>query len=712
MIQAIVKKGKVLAENVPAPVVNDGFVLIKVVNSCISAGTELSGVNESNKSLLKKLIEQPEKISKVFDKIRKEGVTEVYKKVKESSNKGYPTGYSISGIVIGVGKGINKFKEGDKVSAAGAGYANHAEYVSVPENLVVKIPEGLDFISASTVTLGAIAMQGIRRANLHLGEFCVVFGTGILGLLSIQMLKTAGIRIIAVDLDQSRLELAKEYGAELLINPSKEDLLKTVENFTGDYGVDVVLFTAATNKSEPLSQAFKMCKKKGRVILVGVVGMEINRNDMYSKELDLLISTSYGPGRYDKNYEEKGFDYPYAYVRWTENRNMEEYLRLLKEGSVKVEQMISKIYPIEKVSEAFETFNSSDVKPLLIVLDYGLFQKEKFNDYVNHERRLQLNFNAVSKDVFNVAIVGLGGFANNMHLPNLLKLKDKFRIYTVMDRSGYKAKEVAKKYRANIATTDFNDILNDQNIDLVMICTRHDSHADLTLRALKAGKNVFVEKPLATNIAELEQIRNFYAEDDEKVKPFLMVGFNRRYSKYAQEIKKHTAKRTNPLFILYRMNAGYIPLDHWVHENGGRIVGEACHIIDLMTFFTESKIKTICYESLTPITNKFSASDNKSIILKYEDGSMCTIEYLAVGSKEIPKEYMEIHFDGKTIVLDDYKSLKGYGLVMNEIRTKTNQKGQYEELQELYNMLKGKTNNKSFNMVDVFQTTEASLLID
>jgi len=711
MIQAIVKKGKVLAENVPAPVVSDGFVLIKVVNSCISAGTELSGVNGTNKSLVKKIIEQPEKISKVFDKIRKEGVAEVYKKVKESNNKGYPTGYSISGIVIGVGKGINKFKEGDKVSAAGAGYANHAEYVSVPENLVVKIPEGLDFISASTVTLGAIAMQGIRRANLNLGEFCVVFGTGILGLLSIQMLKTAGIRIIAVDLDQSRLELAKEYGAELLINPSKEDLLKTVENFTGDYGVDVVLFTAATNKSEPLSQAFKMCKKKGRVILVGVVGMEINRNDMYSKELDLLISTSFGPGRYDKNYEEKGFDYPYAYVRWTENRNMEEYLRLLKEGSVKVEQMISKIYPIEKVSEAFETFNSSDLKPLLIVLDYGVFQEEKFNDYVNRERKLQLNFNALSKDVFNVAIVGLGGFANNMHLPNLLKLKDKFRIYAVMDRTGLKAKEAANKYGANIATTDFNDILNDQNIDLVMICTRHDSHADLTLRALKTGKNVFVEKPLATNIAELERIRNFYAEDDEKVKPFLMVGFNRRYSKYAQEIKKHTAKRINPLFILYRMNAGYIPLDHWVHENGGRIVGEACHIIDLMTFFTESKIKTICYESLTPITNKFSASDNKSIILKYEDGSMCTIEYLAVGSKEIPKEYMEIHFDEKTIVLDDYKSLKGYGLVINEIRTKTSEKGQYEELIALYNILKEK-DNKSFPLLEIFQTTEASLSIN
>ncbi|MHB8336543.1 MAG: bi-domain-containing oxidoreductase [Ignavibacteriaceae bacterium] len=711
MIQAIIKKGKVFAEPVPAPVVNDGFILIKVINSCISAGTELSGVSESNKSLITKLIEQPEKISKAIDKIREDGVAEVYKKVKEINDKSYPTGYSISGVVIGVGKGINKFKEGDKVAAAGAGYANHAEYVNIPENLVVKFPEGLDFVSASTVTLGAIAMQGIRRANLNLGEFCVVFGTGILGLLTVQMLKIAGIRIIAVDLNESRLSLAKEFGAELIVSPSNEDLLKAIENFTGGYGADAVLFTAATNKSEPLSQAFKMCKKKGRVILVGVAGMEIKREDLYAKELELLISTSYGPGRYDKYYEEKGYDYPYHYVRWTENRNMEEYLRMLSKGFVKTEKMISKIYPIEKVFEAFETFNNSELKPLLIILDYGTFTKDETNADLNQERKILLNFSTVSKDVINVAIVGLGGFANNMHLPNLQRLKDKFNIYAVMDRTGYKAKEAANKYSANFATTDFNDILTDQNIDLIFICTRHDSHAELTLKALKAGKNVFVEKPLATNIEELEQIKNFYAEDVGKTKPVLMVGFNRRFSKYAQEIKKHTDKRINPLFIHYRMNAGFIPFDHWVHEHGGRIVGEACHIIDLMSYFTESKIKTISYESLTPSTNKFSDSDNKSIILKFEDGSVCTIEYLAVGSKEFPKEYMEIHFDEKTIVLDDYKLLKGFSIKINELKTNKNEKGHLEELLSLYDMLTGSISNHNFNFNSVFDTTMVSLMI-
>lgn len=710
MLQAIVKKGKVLPQNIPAPIVSDGSLLIKVVYSCISAGTEISSVSSSGKSLIKKALEQPENVKKVLNLIKSEGITKAIEKIKGKLDAGNPTGYSISGVVIGVGKGVNGFRVGDMVAAAGAGLANHAEYVDVPVNLVMKLPKGMDFKLASTVTLGGIALQGVRRIDLKLGEFCVVVGAGILGLLSVQMLKLSGVRVAVSDLDERRLQIAKELGAEIILNPAKDNVVELIHNWTNGYGADGVIFTAATSSSEPLSQSFKMTKKKGRVVLVGVVGMEIKREDMYSKELDFLISTSYGPGRYDKNYEEKGLDYPYAYVRWTENRNMTEYLRLVNEGYIKLDKLIDAVYPIEEVTEAFESLQNPQNKPLMVILDYGNYNEQKLNDYLYHEKKVILNEKKLDKNIINVAIVGVGGFATGMHLPNLSKLKDKYNIYAVMNRTGHKAKAVAQQYGATYATTNFEEILNDKNVDLVLICTRHDSHAELTLKALEAGKHVFVEKPLATNFDDLEKINAFY-NSDKPNKPVLFVGFNRRFSKYAQEIKKYTEKRINPLLIRYRMNAGYIPLDHWVHEHGGRIVGEACHIIDLMTFFTSSKIESISVESLTPKTEMYSSSDNKSIILKYSDGSVASIEYFSIGSKELSKEFMEIHFDGKSIIMDDYKSLKGYGIKLNEITTPISEKGQFEELEILYETLKGNKKEWPIAFWDMIQTTEATFVI-
>jgi threonine dehydrogenase-like Zn-dependent dehydrogenase len=312
MLQAIVKKGRVVPEQIPSPVVSKGSLLIKVIKSCISAGTEISSVKGSNQSLLKKALDQPEKIKKGINKIINDGPFATYERIRLQNDAGSVTGYSVAGVVIKVGEGVTSFQVGDHVAAAGAGLANHAEYVDVPENLVMKMPDGLDFKYASTVTLGGIALQGVRRCDLRLGEFCVVFGAGILGLLSVQMLRIAGIRVIVVDLDERRLKLASDFGAELTINPRTEDLLNTVSNFTKGYGTDAVLFTAATSSNEPISQSFKICKKKGKVVLVGVAGLQINRDDMYAKELDFIVSTSYGPGRYDANYEQKGLDYPYA----------------------------------------------------------------------------------------------------------------------------------------------------------------------------------------------------------------------------------------------------------------------------------------------------------------------------------------------------------------------------------------------------------------
>lgn len=710
MIQVLVKKGKVFGEEIPAPVVSEGSVLIKVVNSCISAGTEMSGIDASGKSLIKRAIEQPEKLMKIVNMVRSDGLARVYKGLKGELEKGNPTGYSLSGLVIGIGKGVSGFEIGDKVAAAGGGVASHAEFVDVPVNLVVKIPYGLNYLNASSVALGSIAMQGVRRADLKLGEYCVVIGTGILGLLTIQMLKSSGIRVAAIDLNESRLNIAAELGAEIIIEPVKDDPVKNVIQWSNGQGVDAVIFTAATKSSEPLSQSFQMCRKKGKLILVGVSGMEIERKDIYKKELDFLISSSYGPGRYDKNYEEKGVDYPYHYIRWTENRNMSEYLRLLNKGIIKLDEIISAVYPLENVVEAFESLKNPDKKPLMVILDYGEPNLEKSDEYKNNERKVTVNNNPLKKDIINVALIGAGNFAKSMHIPNIQKLKKMYRLYAIMDKAGYIAKNLAEQYSTQYVTTDYKEILQDKNIDLVLICTRHNSHAELVLKALKAGKNVFVEKPLATNQEELDAIKKFYT-DGVGSKPILMVGFNRRFSKYAKEIKKHTDKKMNPLFIHYRMNAGFIPLDHWVHKSGGRIIGEACHIIDLMTFFIGTKIKSISYESLTPRNSAFSDSDNKSIILKYENGSVATIEYFAVGNKNFPKEYMEVHYDGKTIVMNDYKSLKGYGVKINEITSSTAQKGHLEELNVLSELIKGNASGLPIEFRDLVQTTNATFLI-
>jgi len=702
MKQAVVKKGKVIPQNVPTPNVSKGSVLIKVHYSCISAGTEMTSVNTTKKSLIKRAIDSPDEVKEVLDFIKEKGIQKTIQKVRGVLDGGKQTGYSVAGEVIAIGEGVINLQIGDGVAAAGAGIANHAEYVDVPINLVMKMPNELDYKYASTVTMGGIAMQGVRRADLRFGESCVVVGAGILGLLALQMLKLSGVRVIVTDLDEHRLALAKELGADLCINPTKEDAVKVSNNFSGGYGVDCVLFTAATSSSKPLSDSFKMCRKKGKVVLVGVVGMEINRGDMYAKELDFQISTSYGPGRYDSNYEEKGLDYPLAYVRWTENRNMTEYLQLLTEGKINIEPLIDAVYGIEKVDEAFASLDTEGQKPIIVLLEYKSSEDNQ---------KVEVKAKPVDKNVINVGVVGAGNFVTGMHLPNMKKLSSKYSLRAVMSRTGFNADAVAKQFDAAYSTTDFEEIINDKDIDLIMITTRHDSHADYVLRSLKAGKHTFVEKPLAINQEELDKIKTFYNSDVAN-KPVLMTGFNRRFSQFAVEIKKHTDKRINPFFIQYRMNAGFIPLDSWVHEHGGRIIGEACHLIDLMTSLTNSKISTISYEKLSPNNDKFSQQDNVSMILKYEDGSVCNIHYFASGSKQISKEYMEVHYDEKTIIMDDYKTLKGLGVSVKAINLSRSNKGQKEELEALYETLKGNTKEWPIALDDMIQTTEATFLIN
>ncbi|MCP4613457.1 MAG: Gfo/Idh/MocA family oxidoreductase [Planctomycetes bacterium] len=713
MRQGIVKKGKVFCEEVPAPLVSDGSVLIKVVNSCISAGTEMGSVVSSGRSVIKRILDQPEHIKKALNLIRSEGISMAFSKIQNKLDIGFQTGYSVSGIVIAKGKGVRNFEVGDHVAAAGAGIANHAEYVDVPINLVMKLPEGLDFQSASTVTLGGIALQGVRRVNMNLGEYCVVIGTGILGLLSIQLLRHAGARVAAVDLDNHRLSLAEKMGAEVICNPNTQSVVEVIKNWTGGFGADGVLICAATRSNEPLSQAFEISRKKGRIVLVGVCEIQIERQQMYQKEIDFKISTSYGPGRYDQNYEQKGLDYPYAYVRWTENRNMTEYLRLVRDRLITLENIIDHIYLVEKITEAFESLKNKTPKPLMVLLDYGKSDIEELQSYLDHPRKVVINKVKSSGNLINVALIGAGNFSTAVHLPNLQKFKDKYRLHAVVSKNGYKAKSTAKSFHAKYATTNYEDVFSDPDVDLVLIATRHDSHAELTLKALEAGKHVFVEKPLATNYDQLQKIEEFYSSSEKEgfVSPVLFAGFNRRFSKYSAEIKKHIDKRINPLFITYRMNAGSLPTDHWVHENGGRIVGEACHIIDLVTYFTQSRIVSVSVESLSPANEIFKMDDNRLISLKYSDGSVASIAYFAVGNSQLPKEYMEVHFDGKTIVMDDYKSLKAYGIDIDSVTSTVSQKGHTEELKILHDTLVTIPSKWPIDLWDMIQTTQTTLAI-
>ena len=717
MIQAIMRKGKVFGETVPLPCVSEGSALIKVLYSCISAGTEISTVIAGKTSVIKRALEQPENVKKAFDMLRSLGIARTFEKIRGRLETGSVLGYSLSGVVLATGNGVRDLKIGDRVACAGSGIANHAEYVDVPRNLIVKMPPSLGFQEASTVALGAVAMQGARRGEVALGEYVVVFGLGNIGQLTLQILKNAGCRVIGIDLDERRLKIGKENGAALVLNPEKTDIIKEVIHFTDGRGADKVIFTASATSSEPLHQAFQMTRKKGKVVLVGVSGMDIKREDLYSKEIDFLIATSYGPGRYDETYEEKGLDYPYAYVRWTENRNMEEYLQEIAEGNINLRNLIEKVYPIERVEEAYEELQKPD-RPLITLLEYGQELPEDLQALYRKESKVYISTHVTTtKEIINVAILGAGSFATSVHLPNLEKLRDKFKIYAIVNKTPHKAKAIADQSHAYYATCNTDDILSDKNVDLVMVTTRHNLHGEYVLKALNAGKNVFVEKPLCIKEEELKGIKDFYnsklATPNVRL-PLLMVGFNRRFSQYAQEAKRHTDKRINPLFMHYRVNAGYIPLDHWVHgeEGGGRIIGEACHLIDLFTFFIGCKVKGIYTSTLTPKTESLSSDDNRVIVLNYEDGSIATLEYVAAGSKEFPKEYIEIHFDEKTIIIDDFKSLKGFGVKVKEIKEHISEKGHLKELEILYEVLQGKSSNWPIELWDIFQTTEVTFAIE
>jgi predicted dehydrogenase/threonine dehydrogenase-like Zn-dependent dehydrogenase len=677
MKQVLIKQGTVYLEEIPAPQVEPGTVLVQVLHSCISAGTELSGIQNSGQPLWKKALKQPAKIKKAVEMVMTQGIAQTRSHIEGKMGAGSATGYSAAGIVLETGEGVEDLAPGDFVACAGAQCAHHAEIIRVPRNLAVPVPEGLDTSIASTVTLGAIALQGVRRAGPNLGENFVVLGLGILGQLTAQMLKANGCRVIGTDLDRGRIELALASGMDIGVHPQDANPIEQVARLTDGIGADGVIITAASPSDEIISTAFKMCRRKGRVVLVGDVGLHLNRGDFYQKELDFFISTSYGPGRYDAAYEERGLEYPVAYVRWTENRNLAEYLRLAAEGKLSIKPLISAVYPCENVSEAYDSLRTQSPRPMMVLLRYP------GGPYSPRSRRAVDNPNAKPTQAgsIRIAVVGAGGFAKGMHLPNLQALASEFQLKAIVSRTGHNATAAAAQFGAGYATTRFEEVLEDKDVDAVIIATRHHLHVEMALAALRAGKHVLLEKPLALDAEGVGAIRDFFHEKPQA--PVLLTGFNRRFSPIARKIHSLLQGRSNPMILNYRMNAGHIPMDHWVHgiEGGGRNLGEACHIYDLFTYLTGSRAVSVQARAIRPATGYYSHRDNFVATIGFEDGSVATLTYTALGNSQTAKEKLEAYCDGKVILMEDYRKLEVTGAKVPAINKTAIEKGQKEELE-------------------------------
>lgn len=637
------KSGQTILEEVPVPQVKSGSVLIKTSCSLVSLGTERMLVEFGKASLIDKARQQPDKVKQVLDKIKTDGVQPTIEAVFNKLGHPLPLGYCNSGTVVAIGNGVTEFKVGDRVASNG----QHAEYVCVPKNLVAKIPENVSDEEAAFTVIGSIGLQGIRLINPQLGETVVVIGLGLIGLIAAQLLQANGCRVIGIDFDEEKVQLAREKNI-IGINPTKgTDPVKYVLEETASYGADAILITASTKTDEVIHQAAEMSRKKGRIVLVGVIGLGLRRDDFYKKELSFQVSCSYGPGRYDDDYENRGIDYPLPFVRWTEKRNFETVLQAIAMGRIDVKSLITEEVKLDNYKEIYGDMRKHG--SIASIIKYPSDSKMRTVVEVT-----SLNFTGTKGQI---GIIGAGNFTSATMLPALTKSKACIRY--IASAQGLSAKILAKKVGAKRATSDYHEILKDDVVDLVMITTRHNLHAPMVLDALYAGKHVFVEKPLCLNQKELGEIVTAY-QMAQKNGVTLTVGFNRRFSSFAVKMKELAGKGVKN--IIATMNEGFIPSEVWVHDlktGGGRIIGEACHFIDLCSFLTDSIVTSVCMNAMGE--NPEENTDNASILLRYKDGSNAVINYFANGSKSYSKERVEIYTQEKTLVLDNWRELKGYG---------------------------------------------------
>ena len=662
--------GETLLTDVPAPRARAGCLLIQTQASLVSVGTEKMLVDFGKANLLDKARQQPEKVKQVLQKIKTDGLAPTLQAVRSKLDQPLPLGYSNAGVIIEVGDGVDGFNVGDRVLSNG----HHAEIVCVPQNLCAKIPDSVPFDFACFGVVASIGLQGIRLIGPTLGERFVVTGLGLIGLLCVQILRANGCQVLGIDFDSSKCELARQFGADAVDLSKGEDPIVAAERFSAGKGVDGVLITASTKSNEPVHQAAEMCRKRGRIVLVGVVGLELQRGDFYEKELSFQVSCSYGPGRYDTDYEDMGRDYPFGFVRWTEQRNFEAVLGLIESEAIDVETLITNRYIIENAIEAYETLSSGGA--LGVLLEYP----EPDVNEVSPERLISLvPEQPIKASSVVVGLLGAGNFTGQVLLPALAKTNA--RLKTIISGSGVTGTHHGKKNGFEQSGTDSRDVFDDSEVSLVMITTRHNSHARQVLQALEAGKHVFVEKPLCLNMSELEQIE----EVAQRCGQLLMVGFNRRFSPHAVKMKQMLEGVDAPMSVVFTVNAGAIPSDHWTQDSrvgGGRILGEACHFIDFCRFLTGHKVVASSVDYMGGQSG--ALGDVASIHLRYEDGSIATIHYYANGAKSFPKERVEVFCAGRILQLDNFRSLTGHGWSgFKKFKTRSQAKGHREEMQTL-----------------------------
>lgn len=666
------KSGETILKEVPTPQVGAGKVLIKTHRSLVSLGTERMLVSFGQANLIEKARQQPERVKEVMNKMKTDGIKPTFEAVLRKLDTPMPLGYSNAGKVIAVGKGVTKFKVGDRVASNG----NHAEVVAVPENLIAKIPDNVDYEEAAFTVIGAIALQGIRLLKPSFGEMVVVLGLGLVGLIAVQLLKAHGCKVIGLDVDEDKLKIARKYGISTA-DSTKLDPVQFVLNQTDQVGADGVLITASSKSNAIISQSAHMSRKRGRIVLVGVVGLDIDRADFYEKELSFQVSCSYGPGRYDDNYEQKGQDYPLPYVRWTEKRNFEAILEAIQANKLDVKSLITEQIPIENFHKIYSDISNS--KSVASILEYT--DLETSQNY-QLDQTIRISDESSSTDSNKLAVIGAGNFTQSTLLPSLSKLN--VPVKYIVSSAGLSSTNLAQKYNIEHSTTDIDTVLNDDDVQSVIITTRHNLHASMTMDALNAGKHVFVEKPLALNQQELKNIISVLNTSRRSI----MVGFNRRFSPHALKMKELLGDDPGPMNIIATMNAGYLPPDSWLNDmdiGGGRIIGEACHYVDLITFLTGSKVKAVYMQAMG--NNPRANTDNATITLKYKNGSLGVINYFANGHKSYAKERVEVFYQGKNIILDNFRKLYGYGyeksFLSNRLLKTKQDKGHAEQFRRL-----------------------------
>jgi predicted dehydrogenase/threonine dehydrogenase-like Zn-dependent dehydrogenase len=657
------KHGTMLVMDVPQPAAGDGKLLIQTLYSVISGGTEGKTVSDARKSYLDKAKSRQKEVRQVIELAKTNGVFETYKLVMNKLEAYSALGYAAVGRVVGLPADVTGYQLGDIVACGGADAA-HAEVLSVGTNLCAKVREGTEPKHAALATIASIAMQGVRQAEVRLGESVVVIGLGLIGQLTMQLLAAQGCTPIGIDLDLRQLDLAKRCGFDHVFASSDESLVPAVLDITKGIGADAVIITAGTSSLGPVNLAGEISRKKGKVVIVGAVPTGFERRHYYRKELDLRMSSSYGPGRYDPQYEELGIDYPVGYVRWTEQRNMQAYLDLLAAGKLNIEPLITHVFPLEKAKDAYDMILAKEEHYCAVLLEYDTQSKVQGTVYAEAAKTKR----EYRKNGVRAAFIGAGSFAQNMILPNL---KDAVDFVGISTRHGNTSRYVMDKYGFSYATDETDKLFNDEDVNTVFVMTRHDSHARYVNDALKAGKDVFVEKPLALTVSELNEVVKEYNKNGSSR---LMLGFNRRFAPHIIELKRQFSDDQHKS-INYRINAGILPPDHWVHDprvGGGRIVGEACHFIDLCSFIAGAPIISVAAHETE---SGAGLRDTVSITLAFANGSSANISYFSNGSKQLSKEYLEVFCNGVSVVIDDFRKMTVYGEKVRKNKLKRQDKG-------------------------------------